>query len=451
MLRRSTNPMSARSATSLPFAARRSLLFYNLLFPLAFIALLPGFLLRMVRRGQFREHFGQRLGLFSAAARSRLSAHRWTWVHSISVGETFVALKLIREMKRLDPSLRVLLSVTTTTGFAQARSAGADWLEVIYNPVDLRSIVRRTMRIVRPRRFIFIEAIWPNLLAAAKAAEVPVALIPRLSPRSERRFRRFRWLTAPIFALLDRVCGQEEEDHARWSSLGVPSDRIAFTGSIKFDPPAEPPASIEKLRALLDRLGVPRDAPILLGGSTFPGEERILGEAFLALRSDFPSLFLIAVPRHVERAGEAIADLQSLGFRVARRTGVDDAGGNTDPKADCLVVDTTGELRHWYRLATVVFIGKTITAAGGQNPVEAVMAGAPVIVGPHTENFRVIIQRWLAEDAVIQIPAPSHFVSALRSLLCRQDLRESLVHRARSLLLPHQNATARAAQEILQL
>ena len=212
--------MTAPSTRPLPPAARRSLFVYNLFFPVVFLALLPGFLVRMFRRGGYREKFSQRLGRYSAADRARIAAREWTWIHSISVGETLLALKLARKIRELDPSQNIVLSVTTSTGFAVAQPAACEWLEVIYNPLDLRSIVRRALDTLRPRRLIFIEAIWPNLLAEAHRRGIPTAFVPRLSPRSERRFRRFRSFTGPVFRLLDKLAVAEPADVARWCSLG---------------------------------------------------------------------------------------------------------------------------------------------------------------------------------------------------------------------------------------
>lgn len=429
----------------LPADARRSLAIYNLAFPLAFVVLLPGYLLRMMRRGGYREKFGQRMGRFSPRDRDRLVAGDWTWVHSISVGETLLALKLARKIRELDTSRRIVLSVTTSTGFAVAQPAACEWLEVIYNPLDLRSIVRRTLDLVRPRQLIFIEAIWPNLLAEAKRRDIPTGFLPRLSPRSERRFRKFAGWVAPIFRLLDRLTVAEPADVARWQALGVPAERIHLTGNSKFDHASGPPQRIGEFRQLLRGCGVPDHAPILLGGSTFAGEERILAEVFRELRVEFPDLFLILVPRHVERADEILTELRPLGLRIARRSVCKPGGGATD----VLLVDTTGELRDWYHLATVVFIGKSLTSTGGQNPVEAVMAGKPVIFGPHMENFEPIVSQWLAADAAVCVADAGSLQLETARLLSDAPRCETLAARASELASVHAGATERTASSLL--
>ena len=427
----------------LPGDARRSLFIYNLFFPLVFVGLLPGYLLRMLRRGGYREKFPQRFGRYTAEDRARFARGEWIWLHSISVGETLLALKLAREMRGVDPTRQIALSVTTSTGYAVAREAASDWLEVIYNPLDAPWIVRAALDAVRPQRLIFVEAIWPNLLAEAKRRGLPVTFVPRLSPRSEARFRRAAVLTGPIFRLIDALAVQETDDIARWRSLGVWPERIHVTGNSKFDHAAAGGERVAEFRAILTRLGVAETAPVLLAGSTFAGEERIIAEIFRELRGQFPELFLIIVPRHVERTAEILADLRPLDLRIARRT------EDTSAPADVLIVNTTGELRDWYHLATVVFIGKSLTAHGGQNPVEPVLAGKPVVFGPHMENFQAIVARWREAEAAVQVADAAELRTRLAELLAQPERRIELARRASEIVAAHAGATARTVAVLL--
>ena len=432
----------------LPADARRSLFIYNLFFPLVFVALLPGFLLRMLRRGGYREKFRQRLGRYSPEERARLARGEWIWLHSISVGETLLALKLARQIREREPGKCIALSVTTSTGFAVAQPHANDWLEIIYNPLDAPWIVRAALDAVRPVRLIFIEAIWPNLLAAAQRRGLPVTFLPRLSPRSAARFRRARFFTGPIFRLLDALAAAEPEDREAWQALGVDPARLHVTGNAKFDAAAPTGGRTAEFRALLRDLGVPDDAPILLGGSTFPGEERILADALRKLRAQWPALFLILVPRHVERAAAILAELEPTGLRLAVRSRL--STRNQKPEtSDALLVDTTGELRDWYALATVVFIGKSLTATGGQNPVEPVLAGRPVIFGPHMENFAPIVARWLAGDAAVQVRDAAELRAQLATLFADAPRRAQLAERARAIAAIHSGATERAVGVLL--
>jgi 3-deoxy-D-manno-octulosonic-acid transferase len=424
------------------------LLIYNLLFPLAFLAMLPGLARRMMRRGNYRRKFGQRFARYDAAVLERLAGGGRVWVHSISVGETLLALRLIRAMRELRPGLRVVLSATTSTGFALAEENASEWIEPIYNPIDAWPLARGALDVVRPERLIFIEAVWPNLLAQAAARGIPTALVARLSPRSEARFRRFRFFTGPIFRLLDAISVQEPDDVERWQSLGAAAGQIQVTGNIKFDQPAgKADDRAAQFRALLARLSVPPDAPVLLGGSTFPGEEGMLARICARLRNSFPGLFLIIVPRHVERASEAAAEVTEAGLTFALRS----AEAERPAPPGCLLVNTTGELRAWYELATVVFIGKSLSpaATGGQNPVEPVFAGKPVLFGPHMENFRAVVSRLIAADAAIEAPDEAALEAAIAALLRDPARRDALARRAREIVAAHEGATDRTARLVL--
>jgi 3-deoxy-D-manno-octulosonic-acid transferase len=427
---------------------------YNLFWPIGLLFFLPGYLLKMVRRGGYREKFGQRLGIYDRDLRARLSRSREkrsTWLHAVSVGEVMIALKLVQQLRTLEPDVHYVLTTTTTTGFALANKNALPRIEVMYMPLDFWPVMRRAFSVIRPARIVLVEAeIWPNLAAEAHARRIPLVLVnARLSPRSERRFRRFQFLVAPTFRLLDLVCVQEPEDVDRWHRLGVERSRIKYTGSIKYDPAdldytaeAQGPGGVVATspRYVLPVLNPER--PVLFGGSTHRGEEEILTKAFLNLRRKFPSLCLFIAPRHVERVQQIRTQLEalSLDVRVASRV-----AGHNEAKADCVLLDRTGELQRWYSIATVVFIGKSLTAHGGQNPVEPILAGKPVIFGPHMENFATLSKTLVSKNGAIQVSDIDSLERAVDNLLRDSETRQRLVQSAREVLNQHHGATARAA------
>jgi len=427
--------------------ARLSLFLYNLLFPFALLIMLPGLGLRIMRRGNYRRKFLQRFGIYDEEVKTRLAGGNRIWIHSISVGETFLAMKLARKMKELDPAQKLVLSVTTSTGFALADKSAEDWLEVIYNPLDALPFVHRALKFIRPAELVFVEAMWPNLLLGAKKRGIPIAMIPRLSQRSERRFRKFRFFTGGFFGAFDLHCAQEAEDPPRLASVGADPQKIRVTGSIKFDHADDTTSSrAEEFHELTKSLGVKEGAPILLAGSTFPGEEKILVQMFCDLRRQFPDLFLILVPRHVERTPEILGEINPFGLNIALRTKPE-----KKTQADCLIVDTTGELRDWYHVGTVIFIGKSLESYGGQNPVEAAIAGKPVVFGPHMENFANIVRLLLEHGAAIQVAGPAALKSEIARLLAGPGLRREMTRHIGKALASHQCATGRAASLLLEL
>ena len=418
---------------------------YNLAFPLVLLVMLPGLLLRMARRGKYRHKFWQRFGIYSPGVREKLGGGNRIWVHAVSVGEVMIAMKLIHAIRESDPSAAFVLSTTTSTGFKLAARAKSPWLEPIYNPLDFFVSARRAVRTIRPKMLILVEAeVWPNIVCEARAAGAKVVLVnARLSPRSERRFRAFRWITAPLFNQLDVLCLQEPEDVVRWSALGVEGKRLVVTGSIKFDESLSDRRSPRDFRPVLRALGIPEDAPVLLGGSTFEGEEALLGNAFLELRKKYPGLFLVLVPRHFERAGGVFSQLEKSGLRVALRT----QPGALEPP-DALLVDTTGELRDWYACATVVFVGKSLCAKGGQNPAEPVAAGVPVIFGPNMQNFSTLSRQFLRHGGAIEVASREELIAAVCRFLDNPGLRKEMAANARNCLEVHQGATARTISAI---
>ncbi len=472
-------------------AARLPLLVYRGLFPLVFLLMLPGFLLRIIRRGNYRHRFGQRFGRFSADDRRALAPGGWTWIHAVSVGEMMMALRLARALQAARPGMRLLLSTTTSTGFAVAREQRArlpEPVELIYYPLDLAGIVRRVLDLVRPERLVLVDKeLWPNMITECDRRAIPVSIVnARLSPKSERGFLRWRRWVAPFFAMLETVCVQEPEEVDRWSALGVRREALVCTGSIKFDFGTPEGSRAPAFRALLEPLGVrfelgngerngernglpppPAAAtPLLLGGSTFPGEEAALGRVLLELRPRWPGLRLVVVPRHVERTPEVQAALRELGLRTVLRSELVPASGVQTTEAaeaaeaaeavdgvrdgpDVLLVDTTGELRDWYAVATVCFVGKSLHARGGQNPAEPILAGRPVVFGPAMENFATLARQLLAADGATQVENEGALAATLEKLLGDPALGRAQVERATGVLRLHEGATRRTAERLL--
>ena len=420
---------------------------YNLLWPIGLLVFLPGYLVKMFRRGGYREKFGQRFGIYDAHLVARLYWKKSIWLHAVSVGEVTIALKLAGQIHDLNPDLYFVLTTTTTTGFAFANQNTSDWMEVMYSPLDFWPIMRHAYAAIRPKKIILVEAeIWPNLVIEADARKIPIALAnARLSERSERRFRMFRRLAAPVLRLLDRVCVQNVEDVERWKALGVDETKISHVGSIKYDPenvdfdPSLP-------RTILAQFGLEKRS-VIFGGSTHPGEEKILCEVFRALRRDFVDLLLVLAPRHTERTAEVQRDLEDAGFHVALRS----QPAVADPFLDTLIINSTGELRDWYGVATLAFIGKSLVARGGQNPAEAILAGKPVLFGPHMENFTGLADALVAQGGAVQVNSATELRRAMAHLLANPEEREKLVQNARAVLDRHSGATMRTAKLVLDL
>jgi len=419
-------------------------LLYNLVFPLVLLVSLPAYLVRMVRRGNYRRDFAQRLGLYAAPLRTRFADGPWLWVHAVSVGELLVALKIIDTLHQRHAGWRFVVSSTTSTAHTLALEKASDWLVPVYTPLDLPLFVRRALDAVKPQAVVLVEGeMWPNFVWTCRDRGIPVILTnTRVSPRSARRYARFAAVARTVTRQLTAVGLQQREDAALWRQLGVPEERITVTGSVKYDPDAASPPARD-FRPVLEAWGIGAEDPIVLAGSTHAGEEEILVEALREARRKHPRARLLVAPRHVERVPDIVSRLGSSGFAMARRS------QTPSPVApDILVIDTTGELRDWYACADIVFIGKSLAGRGGQNPVEAILAGRAVIFGPHMENFAALAHDLIAARGAVQVASARELGETFGKLLGDARQREQLALNANAALAAHRGATLRTAELI---
>ncbi|MCP4850036.1 MAG: hypothetical protein GY899_19010 [Verrucomicrobiaceae bacterium] len=413
--------------------------------------MIPGYLAKMLRRGSYGRGFGERLGIYSARKKKVLgSLDRPVWIHAVSVGEVNIARKLVAALRDIDSNLSIVISTTTPTGFAIAGKSDANL--AIYNPVDLWPVTRRALRVINPRAMVLVEAeVWPNLVHGAIRRGVEVSLVSaRLSLKSERHYRKFRLLTAPVFGMLNRVCVQEIEDVARWRGLGVDSAAIKHLGSIKFDSQGViEPVEAGRFRELLgEHLGGELKR-ILLAGSTHPGEEALIGNVYGRLRERFPDLYFVVAPRHVERLEQVLADLRSVGLNPGLRSEMGSPEAGASGEYDCLVIDTTGELGAWYYVVDLVVIGKSFLAHGGQNPVEAVFADKPVFFGPHMENFTALVDIFNGHGCGMQVTDEHELENRLMVALDLAENEQTMAEQAKKAMSVHHGAAQRSAMAVL--
>ena len=439
-------------------------LIYNLLFPFFLLLGLPGYIVKGVRRGGLRRNFVQRFGFLPREVRSIRG--KTLWIHAVSVGEVLVAGKIIRALRELEPTRPIILSTTTTTGFKVAEKdlPVDENIHVIHNPVDLPGIVGSVVRQINPERVVLVESeIWPNLVMHLKRRGIPVLLAnARLSPRSEVRYLQAKTFVAPVFSLIDRTGVPFEADVDRWTTLGIPRETISVFGSVKFDESesAVPVEKMEELTGWLADNGCDGDRPIFLAGSTHAGEELICARVYRRLKAKYPDLALVVVPRHAERAPDIEKDLQDLNLLPVFRThpshrapSLDEDGEVIDPAGydDYVYVsDTTGELRAWFYLAEVVFIGKSLAGRGGQNPVEPILAGRPVIVGPHMQNFREVVDDLIAKAGIISVENEVTLAIEVDNLLGSKTERELVAAAGKTAMEFHHGAAMRTAEWILE-
>ena len=437
---------------------------YNTLLPFLLLFGMPGYIVKGIKRGGLGNNFRQRFGRLPNSIREL--SEKPLWIHAVSVGEVLVAAKIIRALRQAAPEKYIVLTTTTTTGYRVAKDELAPLAKVavLHNPVDLPWVVRSVVRQINPEKLILVEAeVWPNLVNFLKRKGVPVLLAnARLSPRSEQRYLKVANLIRPVFSLIERTSVPFQTDVARWTPLGIAEESITVLGSVKFDESVAEnhDEKIAELASWLTETGCPGNRRIFLAGSTSPGEELICAEAWRELQSRHPDLVLVVVPRHAERAPEIEQELKAAGFdpifRLKRVQSaieegtVDDRRGYNEAKT-VWISDTTGEQRAWFHLAEVVFVGKSLRGKGGQNPVEPVLAGKPVIVGPNMQNFLEVIRDLVSREGICQINEASELAPALDEFLSDPEKGRQQAGRGISAMETHHGAALRTARWILEL
>ena len=398
-------------------------LIYNILFTIFLCLAAPFYFLKMQRRGNWKSGFGERLGKFSSKVKQAMTNRHVLWMHAVSVGEVNVATQLIAAIQVRLPNLKIVVSTTTSTGMAELQKKLPSHIQKIYYPIDRRGWVHRAMMAIHPDAIVLVEAeVWPNFLWIAKDLGIRTFLVnARLSERSFRGYRRYGFLFRKLFAAFAGVGCQNEADAERLRQIGCRPESIHVVGSLKYDAAKLEERQMLDVPRLLGQLGVPKHAPILIGGSTHAGEEGVLAEVFLRLRKLFPDLFLIVVPRHFERGKEAGRDIAAQGVRFMYRKDITPQTQLQTGEMDCLLVNTTGELKHFYEYGTVIFVGKSLTAEGGQNPIEPGVLGKPIVFGPNMQNFEAIAKCFIEQRGAIQVRNATELEAAFSTLLSDPD------------------------------
>jgi 3-deoxy-D-manno-octulosonic-acid transferase len=362
------------------------------------------------------------------------------WIHAVSVGEAVAARGLLRMLRARHPDWALRVSTTTATGREVAeKEVGAE--RVFYFPIDFSSAVRRSFDRVRPDLLLLMELeVWPNVVEEAARRGVPVVVVNgRITERSFRRYRRVRPLLRESFRRVRLWCVQTEAYAERFRALGVPEERIRITGSLKYDAvPTHPSAAgRSRYRALL---GLEETAPLLVAGSTHPGEEAAVLEAFDRLRRGAgPAAKLLLAPRHPER----LREVQHLAARhgpVAYRS---ELGGRAAPGAAIVLLDTMGELGSLYAAADLVFVGGTLIRHGGQNMLEPVGLARPTVVGPSTHNFADAMAVLREAGGIREIATAAELGPALEAMLTTPVDAALMARRGREALVARQGATRR--------
>ncbi|WFB37004.1 glycosyltransferase N-terminal domain-containing protein [Kiritimatiellota bacterium B12222] len=413
--------------------------------------MLPHFLMRMRKRGGYRKDFGQRLFRLSEEDRAQVSEGRKLWVHAVSVGELSVGLAFMKEWRAKHPETNFLLTVNTSTAHELAQEKLDTRDVLLYPPLDSPWVIRKVLNTVDVQGLVLVETeMWPNLLRQLHKKQVPVLLLNgRISDRSFQRLQKVPFYTQRLYKLVSLYAMQSDADAERAKGLGAPADRVQVMHSAKYDVASRNPVEeLMRMQRLRESGFIDADATLLLGSSTWPGEEKVLMEFYLQQRQLFPRLRLILVPRHFERRGEVKAEADALGLHLAFWSSEDNEGLRS---ADVLMVDTTGELMHFTGLADLVFIGKSLLRSEGQNPLEAAHAGKFLVTGPGMDNFRQIMRDLREANAVVEAKDADDLVQILKTVLKNSDQGKAQGERAALLVESRKGSIARSVDAFSEI
>jgi 3-deoxy-D-manno-octulosonic-acid transferase len=410
----------------------------------------PIVLYRRLRHNRYRQGWAQRFGNIR---RSR-PRKKCIWLHAVSVGEVNAAKTLVTELEKRFADFEIVVSTTTDTGFARATALFGQRWTVCYFPFDFSLVMRKAFRRIDPILCLLMELeVWPNFVGVARQRGIPVVVVNgRISDRSIKKYRLFRWLIRGFFCKIDLVLAQTEEYAGRFRELGCPADRVVVTSSLKYDT-AQVADHVEGANVLADELKLGSQR-LWVAGGTGDGEEKIILDVYQWLREDLAlaDLRLAVVPRKPERFDEVAQLIEQRGFpllRYSRAKGTRGAAASDDTAV--ILGDTMGDLRKFYSLATVVFVGRSLVPMGGSDMMEAAALGKCTIFGPHAFNFRQTVEALLAEKAAIEVADADDLYVVLTKCLTDSKYAQSIAQRGRQVIQNNQGATARTIDHITRL
>ncbi|MCU6668359.1 lipid IV(A) 3-deoxy-D-manno-octulosonic acid transferase [Enterobacteriaceae bacterium H4N4] len=362
-------------------------------------------------------------------------------LHSVSVGETLAAIPLVRALRHRYPDLPITVTTMTPTGSERVQSAFGSDVQHVYLPYDLPDALSRFLNKVDPKLVLIMETeLWPNLIAALKKRNIPLVIAnARLSARSAAGYEKLGKFVLKLLRRITLIAAQNEEDAQRFVKLGAKNNQVTVTGSLKFDISVTPQLAAKAIT--LRRQWAPH-RPVWIATSTHDGEESIIIAAHQSLLQQFPDLLLILVPRHPERFPDATNLVREAGLSFSTRSSGDVPSASTQ----VVIGDTMGELMLLYGIADLAFVGGSLVERGGHNPLEAAAHAIPVLMGPHTLNFKDICARLEQASGLITVTDAATLTKEVSSLLTDADYRNFYGRHAVEVLYQNQGALQRLLQ-----
>ena len=409
---------------------------YNIILVVLAVLLSPIILFKLITVPKYRGGISQKLGRVRKKVKRVIQGTRPIWVHAVSVGEVMAAHPLIRELKKKYPGRKLILSTVTVTGNYTARQRVPEADAVFFFPFDYPWIVRRVIRRINPVIVLIAETeLWPNFFRELSRAGIPSAVINgRISGSSYKNYLKFKSFFSQVFGQVTLFCMQSGEDAARVKDIGALADRVMVTGNLKFD------QKIPSMRSL--PVSLRADSKVITAGSTHRGEEAALLEVFRRLREKFPELVLIIAPRHPERFDEVEGLVNRAGYDCQRRTRM------TSAIKDVLLLDTIGELRSFYGICDIAFVGGSLVKVGGHNLLEPAAMKKPVIFSRYMFNFKEISEALISAGGGILVKDKQELYVQADKLLSDKNYSQQIGNRAFAVIESNSGAAKRTIDAV---
>lgn len=410
-------------------------------------AIAPVILYRMVRYGRYRTGWSNRFG---RVARKDPALKKCIWLHAVSVGEVNATITVVEELKNKFGDFEIVISTTTDTGFARANAVfGADH-KVFYFPLDVYCIMSRAFRGIQPAICLLMELeVWPNFVQIADRLHIPVIVVNgRISDESFSKYKKIKPIAGKMFRKLSLILAQTDEYARRFTEIGCLNERVIVTGSLKYDT-AQITDRVKGADTLARQLKIGKER-LWVAGATGNDEEQLLLDVYRNLKQQeqFDDLRLIIVPRKPERFDEVAKFIEQSGFNLIRYSRVKEETASVDDKQAVILGDTMGDLRKFYSLAAIIFVGRSLVPMGGSDMLEAAALGKPVLFGPYAFNFKQMVDELLAGDGAIMIEDKQELLDAMQKCLEEPDFAGQIAGNGRNVIRKNQGATQKTITQI---